>query len=221
MHYVTEVEYQSGHRLLLTFGDGSRRRVDLAPHLDGEMFEPLRDIERFRTARLKSDIDTVVWDNGADMSPDVRQVTVEFFERYAARYELYGSDVLLRELAADPDSQRRELHFRVLKRHHVVILPMDSDDEVARLANAYLREGVVPERKRDDALREVWEWKDAVSRDMAELTTAEALRRIHAEAEGIGREYGLSRAMPYGKRLCVAEDRADYGRKNDEESTKA
>jgi hypothetical protein len=132
-----------------------------------------------------------------------------------------GSAVLLRELAADPDSQRRELHFRVLKRHHVVILPMDSDDEVARLANAYLREGVMPERKRDDALREVWEWKDAVSRDMAELTTAEALRRIHAEAEGIGREYGLSRAMPYGKRLCVAEDRADYGRKNDEESTKA
>ena len=70
MHYITEVEYEADHRLLLTFEDGRRRRVDLAPHLDGEVFEPLRDIKRFRTARLNPDIDTVVWDNGADMSPD-------------------------------------------------------------------------------------------------------------------------------------------------------
>ena len=70
MHYITEVEYEVGYRLLLTFEDGSRRRVELTPHLDGEMFEPLREITLFRTARLNTDIDTVVWDNGADMSPD-------------------------------------------------------------------------------------------------------------------------------------------------------
>ena len=70
MHYVTAVQYEAGHRLLLTFEDGCCRRVDLAPHLDGEMFEPLRFLEQFRTARLNPDIDTVVWDNGADMSPD-------------------------------------------------------------------------------------------------------------------------------------------------------
>ncbi len=70
MHYVTEVKYEAGYRLVLTFEDGRRRRVDLAPHLDGEVFEPLRDLKRFRTARLNPDIDTVVWDNGADMSPD-------------------------------------------------------------------------------------------------------------------------------------------------------
>ena len=54
MHYITEVEYEADHRLLLTFEDGRRRRVDLAPHLDGEVFEPLRDIKRFRTARLNA-----------------------------------------------------------------------------------------------------------------------------------------------------------------------
>ncbi len=70
MHYVTKVKYETGYRLLLTFENGGRRRVDLAPHLDGEVFEPLRDIKQFRTARLNTDIDTVVWDNGADMSPD-------------------------------------------------------------------------------------------------------------------------------------------------------
>jgi len=65
---------------------------------------------------------------------------------------LYGSDVLLRELAADPDHQRREQHFMVLQKHQVAMLPTDSDDEVARLADAYLHAGVVPKRKRNDAL---------------------------------------------------------------------
>lgn len=70
MHFITEVKYEVGYRLLLTFEDGSMRRVDLTTHLDGEMFEPLREINLFRTATLNTDIDTVVWDNGADMSPD-------------------------------------------------------------------------------------------------------------------------------------------------------
>ena len=70
MHYITEVEHETGYILRLRFDDGSLRRVDLADHLDGEVFEPLRVAGRFRTARLNADIDTVVWDNGADMSPD-------------------------------------------------------------------------------------------------------------------------------------------------------
>jgi len=70
MHYVTDVEYESGYRLRLRFEDGSLRLVDLEGHLDGEIFEPLQDPARFRSARLNPDIDTVVWDNGADMSPD-------------------------------------------------------------------------------------------------------------------------------------------------------
>ncbi len=88
----------------------------------------------------------------ADDAPDFRRVTVEFFERYAAQYELFGSDVLIRELSADSDLQRRDRHFLMLKQWYVAMLPGDFDDEVARLADAYLRDGVVPLRKRDDAL---------------------------------------------------------------------
>ena len=70
MHYITKVEYDGGYCLVLTFEDDSRRQVDLTSHLDGEIFEPLRDLQLFRTACLNEDIDTVVWANGADMSPD-------------------------------------------------------------------------------------------------------------------------------------------------------
>lgn len=70
MHYITAVRYESGFKLCLRFEDGLWRIADLEEHLDGEVFEPLKHISRFRTAHLNEEIDTVVWDNGADMSPD-------------------------------------------------------------------------------------------------------------------------------------------------------
>jgi hypothetical protein len=70
MHFVREVKYLSDYKLLLKFEDGAVRQVDLAPHLDGEVFEPLKKPERFRTVRLHGELETIVWDNGADMSPD-------------------------------------------------------------------------------------------------------------------------------------------------------
>ncbi len=70
MHFVKGASYAGEHRLLLTFEDGSERLVDLGPHLDGGVFEPLKDVAYFRDFRLNEDIDTVVWKNGADFSPD-------------------------------------------------------------------------------------------------------------------------------------------------------
>ena len=70
MIYVTAVEYDSGYRLRVAFNDHTERLVDLTNHLEGEVFEPLKRIELFKTARLNSDLDTVVWDNGADMAPE-------------------------------------------------------------------------------------------------------------------------------------------------------
>ena len=70
MHWVTSVEYVTGFTLKLGFEDGSVKVVDLARHLDGEVFEPLKDLRLFQTARLNPDLDTVVWDNGADMAPE-------------------------------------------------------------------------------------------------------------------------------------------------------
>ncbi len=70
IHYLTKVEYLSGYKLRITFEDEVTREVDLEPYLDGEIFEPLRDVNYFKTAHLNSDIDTVVWDNGADYAPE-------------------------------------------------------------------------------------------------------------------------------------------------------
>lgn len=70
MHFVKDVSYVSGYKLLLTFENRVVKLVDLEPYLDGEIFEPLKDIDYFKTVRVNPDIDTIVWGNDADVSPD-------------------------------------------------------------------------------------------------------------------------------------------------------
>jgi len=70
MHFVKKAAPAGEYRLFVTFEDGNEHLVDLRPHLDGPIFEPLRDPAYFGNFRVNEDLDTVVWENGADFSPD-------------------------------------------------------------------------------------------------------------------------------------------------------
>ncbi len=67
---VTNVKAAEPYILEVTFSDGTRRSVDIEPLLFGEMFQPLRDPEMFRQAAVDAELGTVVWPNGADLSPE-------------------------------------------------------------------------------------------------------------------------------------------------------
>lgn len=70
MHYVVDASYLGGYKLKVRFENGEVRVVDLAAHLDGPIFEPLKDQSYFKQFRVNQDIDTIVWPNNADFSPD-------------------------------------------------------------------------------------------------------------------------------------------------------
>lgn len=70
MRLVKSMKYMSGYRLRLGFEDGSVKDVDLRPHLYGEVFEPLKDIQYFRQVRLHPEMETICWDNDADFAPE-------------------------------------------------------------------------------------------------------------------------------------------------------
>jgi hypothetical protein len=70
MRYVVDAAYLDGYRLRVQFDNGSTKVVDLYPHLDGPIFEPLREKTYFKSFRLDREIDTVVWENGADFAPE-------------------------------------------------------------------------------------------------------------------------------------------------------
>jgi hypothetical protein len=65
-------------------------------------------------------------------------------------YELFASEVLILEIERDPDAQHRQKLLAALRRHPIAMLP--SEPEVERLADLYLARGVIPARKREDAL---------------------------------------------------------------------
>jgi hypothetical protein len=70
MRYVVDAIYLDRYRLRVQFDNGSTKVVDLYPHLNGPICKPLRDITYFRSFRVDPDIDTVVWENGADFAPE-------------------------------------------------------------------------------------------------------------------------------------------------------
>ncbi len=56
----------------LEFTDGTNRDIDLEPFLRGKIFEPLRtNSDAFRAVKVDERLGTILWENGADIDPDV------------------------------------------------------------------------------------------------------------------------------------------------------
>jgi hypothetical protein len=67
---VTTAEYVRDYVIHVRFADGVEGDVDLREELDGEVFEPLRDLAYFRSFGVHPDLHTVTWPNGADFAPE-------------------------------------------------------------------------------------------------------------------------------------------------------
>ena len=68
MPTVISADYEGGHRIRLSFSEGTVKTVDFRKWLHGPVFEPLKDPSYFRRFFLEAG--TVVWPNGADIAPE-------------------------------------------------------------------------------------------------------------------------------------------------------
>jgi len=66
--WITKAKYLDDYKINLVFNDGKEKTVDLKNHLEGEVFEPLKNIDTFKKFFL-SDW-TIEWNNGADFAPE-------------------------------------------------------------------------------------------------------------------------------------------------------
>lgn len=62
------MDYIKDYELLVTFSNGSRKKVDLKPYLQGEVFGELMDKSKFVQYGLTRT--TIEWANGADLAPE-------------------------------------------------------------------------------------------------------------------------------------------------------
>ncbi len=69
---IREVKLLQGSKGCLYFTDGTFRDIDLEQYMHGPIFEPIKnDLGMFRSVRVDPELGTIVWDNGADIDPDV------------------------------------------------------------------------------------------------------------------------------------------------------
>lgn len=67
---IIKVVYTSGYKLLVTFENGEEKLVDLKDRLVGPIFEPLKDVNYFKTVYVDKESGTIAWPNGADKAPE-------------------------------------------------------------------------------------------------------------------------------------------------------
>ena len=67
---VIEAKYVRNYVIHIRFSDGAEGDIDLTKELEGEIFEPLKNISFFKRFRVDPELHTIVWPNGADFAPE-------------------------------------------------------------------------------------------------------------------------------------------------------
>jgi hypothetical protein len=65
---ISKAVYLSEYKIHLIFNSGESKIVDLSKELKGKVFEPLRNLEYFKSFIIN--YNTIEWDNGADFAPE-------------------------------------------------------------------------------------------------------------------------------------------------------
>jgi hypothetical protein len=78
MHKVVAVRANDDFSLDLKFDDGSKRRFDVKPYLEYDIFKELKDKNYFK--RVKVAFGTVQWTNEQDISPETLYIESRVIE---------------------------------------------------------------------------------------------------------------------------------------------
>ncbi|MBI5650704.1 MAG: DUF2442 domain-containing protein [Chloroflexi bacterium] len=72
MMLIRSVKPLEQFNVWLEFSNGEQKTINLEPLMRGPIFEPLRqNPQLFRAVHINAELGTIVWDNGADIDPDV------------------------------------------------------------------------------------------------------------------------------------------------------
>jgi len=71
MRYVKTAEAFEPYNLQVTFDNGEVKIIDTSGFLHRKIYAPLKDFEFFKRVWVDADLDTIVWENGADICPNV------------------------------------------------------------------------------------------------------------------------------------------------------
>lgn len=88
----------------------------------------------------------------ADDAPDFKKITEDFFKEYFEKYDIYISDIVLLEINKTEDQDIKSKLLAVIDKHPFKIIEINDNEEVGYLSELYIKEGVIPEKKKEDAI---------------------------------------------------------------------
>ncbi len=68
--HVKEAKYLHDYVIWIKFNDSIEGEIDLENELTGEVFGPLRDKKLFKSFKVDPVLETILWENGADLAPE-------------------------------------------------------------------------------------------------------------------------------------------------------
>ena len=144
--------------------------------------------------RLKLYLETSVWNFyfAAD-APEKKEVTRQFFEQVQhGEYDIFISDIVFREIIKASEEKRQLLSDLIVTYHPK---ELEITDEVMRLADLYMQEGVLPQRTIDDArhvaIATIYEMDALISWNLKHLANLKRMERVN----------GVNLKEGYAKRL--------------------
>lgn len=139
-------------------------------------------------------LETSVWNfYFADDAPEKKEITLIFFDKIKrGEYEIFISDVVVEEIGkADDNKKKMLLNIIVEYSLHRLIV----DEEVAKLAQKYISEGVLPSNKIEDAVHAavatVFEMDALISWNLKHLSNLIKMELIN----GINMKEGYSKRL--------------------------
>ncbi len=68
--HILDAKYINDYKIQVTFNNGKSGVADLSEALDGQIFQPLKNIDEFARFKVDAELETLVWPNGADLAPE-------------------------------------------------------------------------------------------------------------------------------------------------------
>ena len=70
VYRVVSYKIAAPYTLQVQFDDGTEQVINFQPILAGEIYGPLRELSLFNRVQIDSEVQTLVWPNGADFDPE-------------------------------------------------------------------------------------------------------------------------------------------------------
>jgi predicted nucleic acid-binding protein len=90
----------------------------------------------------------------ADDAPEKQSITIEFFDKFIDKYDVYISRFVIAEIENTVNEKLKTKLLSVINKFDIKIIdiPQKDEDKIYKMAKKYIKEKIIPEKKIEDAI---------------------------------------------------------------------